>query len=193
MASVAPIGSILFCEAFLEQKECAEGSGAVLADPRQLSRKRRPAGHIPIAFAPHVGDFVGEQRRIGRRQAGNRRLARAGNSGKQKSFPPANRAGGMNQEASLPRQDETVNDAQDAIDGVGTARLTDLTMAGFRIPARAEVAPLQQPFACFDLHLQFIVGWSGFRGLVQVDVELEVRTRRSPDETRVAILDQPPK
>ena len=138
------------------------------------SRKRRPAGHIPIAFAPHVGDFVGEQRRIGRRKAGDRRLACPGNSGKQKSLSPANRTGGMNQEASLPGQDERVNDAQDTIDGVGTVRLTDVTMAGVRIPACSEITPLQQPFACFDLYLQAIIGYGGFRGLVQIDVELEV-------------------
>src|ERR1700693_2704105 len=122
-------------QAFLKQEECAEGGGLVLADPCPLSRERRPAGHIPIVFAPHVGDFVAEQRRIGRRKAGDRRLACPGNSGKQKSLPSANRTGGMNQEASLPGQDERVNDAQDTIDGVGTARLTDVNMAGVRMRA----------------------------------------------------------
>src|ERR1700693_2047658 len=126
----------------LEQKECAQGSKAVLADPGQLSCKRRSTSHVAIAVAPHVGDFVGEQRRIGGRQAGHRRLARAGNSGKQKSSSPAKRACGMNQKAPLPGQGETVNDAQNAINGVRIARLTDMPVAGFRIPARAEVTPL---------------------------------------------------
>ncbi len=65
-------------------------------------------------------------------------------------------------------------------------------MASIRILACAEVTSLQQPFACLDRHFPFIIG-GGFRWLAQVDVEFEVRTRRTSEETRVSIFDQPTK
>src|SRR5271166_2121821 len=66
----------------------------------------------------------------------------------------------------------------------------DPSPPGLRIPSCSKVAALQRPISFFHLQMQFIVGWAGIRGLAQVDVEREVRVRRTSEETRIATFDR---
>jgi hypothetical protein len=66
-----------------------------------------------------------------------------------------------------------------------------LSAAGVWIPARAEVAPLQQPFSASRGYRQFRVRRNRFAGIADVDVELKLPTSRTGDKRPVASSEHP--
>jgi len=91
----------------------------------------------------------------------------------------------MDQKTALGRQNQSVDNAQDRVDGVGILRLKYLPAGSACIPSGAKIAAVQGPVVFLPRDLDFIVHIR--RGSFnQFDVEFEIRMRGGYDETRVA-------
>jgi len=96
----------------------------------------------------------------------------------------------VDEESALPGQNQSVNDAQNRVDGVRVPGLPNVTVTGPCIPAGTEVAPLKKPLAILQFNLHLFVGVRCFRRLEQLDIKLELGIRGRLNESCVTILEQ---
>ena len=87
----------------------------------------------------------------------------------------------MEQEASLPRQQHRMDDAQDRVGGVGLGRLDDTAPPLQEVEFRAAVGPHDGPTVALTGHFHLIVG-VGLTRVDQLDVEVEERCGVVADE-----------
>ncbi len=126
-----------------QQIERSQRRRGILADFRQFSGEWSAVGDIASVMLADVGDLIGEKRGISWREARDSCFTRARDSRKQKSFAVANRAGGVQKESALRREDDGMYDSENSVDGVGIRSLANAAAVRRRVPLGAEVASLQ--------------------------------------------------
>jgi len=154
---------------FLEQKERVERGGSVGADASELTGERRAVGAIAGADTADIGNFVGENDRIGRSQARHGGFTGAGNAGEEERAVTTNRASGVNEKATFFRENERVDDAENGVDGIGIGALMNLAAARAGIPCGTEVAALDVPEAAVEADVGVLIG--GLAGCGEMNIE----------------------
>jgi len=113
----------------------------------ELARERRPERHVTAIDLPQVRDFIAEQRRVGRRQARDGRLARARPAGEYERAAVADPAGGVEQESAARGQQQRMDNSQHRVDRVRIDRLLNPAAPGSAIPLGAKIAAPKRPLA----------------------------------------------
>src|SRR5208337_2787493 len=98
--------------ALLEKADLLDRRRCVCARSSQLTSKGRAVGAVAVCDSPHVGDFVGENDRVGWRKLHGRGFSGAGDSGEQESARVANSARCVDLKTAFHRQQERMRDAQ---------------------------------------------------------------------------------
>ena len=145
-----------------EEIEGFERGGGIGADASEFAGEGCAEGDVVFvvfcADAADVGDFVGEDGRVGGSEARDCGFAGAGNSGEEECALVANCAGSVEKEAAFFGEDERMGDAEDGVDRVGIRALGDAAVAGARVPGGVEIAAAEIPERAFARDAGVFVG-----------------------------------
>src|SRR5438094_3217065 len=124
----------------------------VLSYSGEFARKGGPEGEVASRRSgalssprAHVGDFVGQQSDVGRRQTRDGRLPGPRPPAKEEGAAVSHRARGVRQEAAGPREQQSVYDAQNRINRIRIERLANPALAERGVPLSPKIAALDRP------------------------------------------------
>src|SRR5271166_2670173 len=173
--------------ALLQKEKSGDWSRAVLARLGQLSGKRSAEGRVPAGAWTHVGNFVGQQGDVRRRQARHRGFACAGYTREQiraavatRARRGANRTGGVQQESAARGQNQAVQNAQHRIERIGVGILPHAASSGARVPAGVEVSTLKEPLFAVAANPNVVIRRHPWADEIKLKLKLGRRGAQEP-------------
>src|SRR6266478_4381824 len=164
----------------LQKKQSRDRGGAVLTGPGQLSGERGAECRVTLGVGAQVGNFIGKQGDVRWRQPRHGGFARARYAREQIRLAIADGTGGVQQESTALRKNQTVQNAEHRIERIRVGILPHAASSGARVPASVEVSTFDEPVVTFAADPHVVIGNRPSTGEIKLKLKLGTRRTQEP-------------